>query len=55
MVTEQVNNKENHSKLGSYISYIGFCDGWSSDGAEALPNAPHHCAEHPQQRRQLGQ
>lgn len=55
MVTKQVTKEENQSQLRSYISYISFCDRWSSDGAEALPNAPHHSAEHAQQRRQFGQ
>lgn len=41
--------------LSPYIRDVCLCDGWSSNGVEALSDAAHHGAEHPQQGGQFGQ
>lgn len=41
--------------ISPYIRDVCLCDGWSSNGVEALSDAAHHGAEHPQQGGQFGQ
>lgn len=45
--------KNKKKKRNSYISYIGFCNWWSSNWAEALPNTPHHSTENPKKCSQF--
>lgn len=43
------------SGAAPHVGDVGLGDGRPSDGVEALPDAAHHRAEHPEQSRQLGQ